>query len=64
MYNNNYEEAVKAFMYNEENIHNCSECPENRCMNNGWPCGQQTCWVIAHLNASSKFDEDEDEDIE
>jgi len=54
-----YEKAVKAFMYDEKNIHNCSECPESKGMNNGLPCGQQRCWVIAHLNSSSNFDEDE-----
>lgn len=43
------------FMYNKENIHNCSGCPEN----NGerdfdglrFPCGQYHCWVEVYCNS-------------
>ena len=37
------------FLYNEENIHNCDECPYNEDMENySYPCGQQSCWVQVH----------------
>ena len=43
---NEYVRNYLAFMYNEDNIHNCSECPENR-NEDSWggkmPCGQQNC---------------------
>lgn len=46
-----------AFMYNEDNIHNCSECPENR-NEDSWggkmPCGQQNCWVKAHCQSKEE----------
>lgn len=46
-------EALKAyreFMYNPDNICNCSECPERGISNSdyGLPCGQQNCWVRLH----------------
>ena len=41
------------FMCNSENSHNCTECPENRNMDD-WqdrlPCGQWNCWVDCHCN--------------
>ncbi len=56
--NKAYEENMKArealkpyinFMYNEDNIDNCSCCPENNGMENcSRPCGQQNCWVAVH----------------
>ncbi len=43
--------AYKAFMYNPENSHNCTECPANEDgMYDGLPCGQQNCWVDCHCN--------------
>lgn len=41
-------EDYKEFMYNPENSHNCSECPENEGMDSRLPCGQQHCWVDCH----------------
>lgn len=46
---NNY----KAFMYDKNNIHKCSGCPENKEMSNDasgnrLPCGQYNCWVAIH----------------
>lgn len=40
----------KEFMYNEDNSHNCSKCPENNEMqgNGKLPCGQYHCWVDCH----------------
>ena len=44
-------EAYKKFMYDEKNIGNCKNCPENTGCSN-WeskkPCGQQNCWVSVH----------------
>lgn len=44
------EEYIK-FMYNEENSHNCENCPENNDFDD-WqgrlPCGQWHCWVDCH----------------
>jgi len=45
-------EAYKAFMYDEENVMNCSKCPENMEFSE-WPgfrlpCGQFHCWVSEH----------------
>ena len=45
------------FMYNPENIGNCTECPENRDIEQGGsyicgPCGQQNCWVRVHIEGS------------
>lgn len=52
------EEYIK-FMYNPENINNCSECPENQnsssWLGNKLPCGQFHCWVKLHC----KNEEDE-----
>jgi hypothetical protein len=46
-------EAYIRFMYDESNIGNCSQCPENR-DDDGWqnrlPCGQQNCWVECHCH--------------
>lgn len=47
------EEYLK-FMTNEDNLYNCKNCPENVNANertNSYvqPCGQQCCWVAAHL---------------
>lgn len=39
------------FMYNEDNIHNCECCPENRGFSDWqrrYPCGQSKCWVEVH----------------
>ncbi|MFR2774830.1 MAG: hypothetical protein ACLTBR_03255 [Anaerostipes sp.] len=39
------------FVYNPENVENCSECPANEgCDSWGGnlPCGQQNCWVTVH----------------
>ena len=38
----------KEFMYNEDNICNCEDCPENNEMRGKYPCGQQSCWVACH----------------
>lgn len=38
----------RVFMYNKENIYNCSECPENKKLgsyNGSNPCGSMNCWV-------------------
>lgn len=55
---NEYTENYLAFMYNEDNIHNCSECPENR-NEDSWggklPCGQQNCWVKAHCQSKEEW---------
>ena len=40
--------AYEHFMFNPENIGNCAECPENVGSPNGFPCGQQHCWVTCH----------------
>ncbi len=52
------EEYIK-FMYNPENINNCSKCPENQNFSswpgNKLPCGQFHCWVELHC----KNEEDE-----
>lgn len=39
-----------GFMYNENNIRNCSQCPENRDWDSGnaLPCGEYNCWVRLH----------------
>ena len=41
------------FMCSLKNIGNCKDCPENRGYDgheaNGHPCGQQNCWVVAHI---------------
>ena len=40
------------FMFNENNIMNCNQCPENKDFDS-WesklPCGQQNCWVYCHV---------------
>jgi hypothetical protein len=39
------------FMFNEKNIMNCNECPENSDFDsweNKLPCEQQNCWVYCH----------------
>jgi hypothetical protein len=39
-------------MFNENNIMNCNECPENQDFDsweNKLPCGQQNCWVYCHI---------------
>lgn len=46
--NGAYQEAYVDFMYNEQNIKNCMECPY------GGNCGQRRCWVIAHLNHTKR----------
>ncbi len=42
------------WMYDPSNECNCEECPENR-QYDDWegklPCGQQNCWVTAHLRS-------------
>lgn len=40
------------FMFNENNIMNCNECPENQDFDsweNKLPCGQQNCWVYCQI---------------
>lgn len=40
------------FMFNENNIMNCNECPENQDFDsweNKLPCGHQNCWVYCHI---------------
>ena len=44
-------EQYIAFMYDEINEYNCTECPENRGMDDWqgrYPCGQWHCWVTCH----------------
>ena len=43
-------QRYREFMFNPDNQHNCSECPErdNNSRDYGLPCGQQHCWVTAH----------------
>jgi len=43
-------QRYREFMFNPDNQHNCSECPErgNNSRDCGLPCGQQCCWVTAH----------------
>lgn len=45
-----YRKAYCDFMYNENNVGNCEECPHGSETWNqyGRPCGQQHCWVAAH----------------
>lgn len=43
------------FMNNPANIINCSECPERQehpSWETPYPCGQQHCWVLLHVQAS------------
>ena len=45
-------EEYKNFMYNKNNIKNCSCCPDNSGFDKGYddklPCGQYTCCVYQH----------------
>lgn len=47
---------INEFLYNPENIGNCSECPMNEDFDS-WegkkPCGQQNCWVLIHCNRNN-----------
>lgn len=45
-------EAHKAFLYNPDNVYNCTECYANigNRNSNTLPCGQQHCWVSCHCN--------------
>lgn len=43
-------EAYRDFMYNPDNVCNCSECPENIGNTSNLPCVQQNCWVSCHCN--------------
>ena len=45
-----YRNKYIDFMYNPDNEHNCSECPENI---NGNGCGLTTCWVTVHCERQS-----------
>lgn len=54
-----FKKAYIEFMYDKNNICNCSECPENpgvifgkpsNTLFDGRPCGQQNCWVTCHVN--------------
>lgn len=49
--------AYVDFMYNRDNEHNCSECPENEGFDS-WggrlPCGQQNCWVTVHCDSEEQ----------
>lgn len=57
-----YRLAYIAWMYKEENLGNCEECPHNCRTGDGrknWrshsgyvigPCEQQHCWVTAHVH--------------
>lgn len=58
------EKAYIAFMYDESNIMNCDECPENlnRLGQRGYPCGQQNCWVAVHVDHSSRMEDIPSED--
>lgn len=41
--------AYKKFMYNRNNVYNCTECPENF-TGKYMGCGQQNCWVSVHCD--------------
>lgn len=44
----------RKFMCNMNNEYNCSECPENKELDNHndkLSCGQQNCWVTCHCNS-------------
>ena len=49
--------AYVDFVYNRDNEHNCSECPENEGFDS-WggnlPCGQQNCWVTIHCDSNEQ----------
>lgn len=51
----NRAEKYRKFMSNPDNVINCSECPERQ-ENPSWetpyPCGQQHCWVLLHVQAA------------
>lgn len=54
------------FMFNPENAHRCSECPENwgcvtKDFDGRYPCGQQNCWVIAHCRHARAYQDEDDE---
>lgn len=48
-----YATEYKKFMYDESNIMNCQNCPENNNFDS-WqdklPCGQWHCWVEQHCS--------------
>ena len=48
--------AYKKFMYNESNIYNCLECPENK-TGEYRGCGQQNCWVYCHIKSGNEEEE-------
>lgn len=47
----------RRWLYNPENIRNCSECPDNiGCSNfqDRLPCGQWNCWVEIHCGGGDE----------
>lgn len=56
------------FMCNPMNAYRCGDCPErcNSDMHDGYPCGQQVCWVVAHMFSTAADDKypDDDEYVE
>lgn len=48
-------EDYRKFMNNKDNVMNCDECPERQ-EHPSWempyPCGQQHCWVLLHVQAA------------
>lgn len=54
------------FMCNPMDAYRCGDCPErfSNDMHDGYPCGQQVCWVVAHMfgnTGDDKYPDDEDE---
>ncbi len=48
-------EEYRKFMGNPDNVMNCDECPERRehpLWEMPYPCGQQHCWVLLHVQAA------------
>ena len=51
-------ESYKAFMYNPDNVRNCSECPVNIGIENtDLPCGQQNCWYSCTVCTYNHMDD-------
>lgn len=50
------DQEIIDFLYNPENVLNCSECPLNHDFDD-WegkkPCGQQNCWVQVHVERAT-----------
>ena len=47
----------KKFMYDESNMYNCAECPENK-TGEYRGCGQQNCWVYCHCKSGKEEEEE------